>query len=226
MDFDLLPPSDSTLLRMTATSGLRTAYVQSPLFSVPVREPLLQTTAPATKLSVPAGVPFALRATLSTSLGHDGQPFAQTPMWSSDREGPIGSGFRRSTRLLASGVHTLSAELKGASAAIIASTTVMVRRAVEAFVHVATPDTVAGNSTSLYLFKIPQSAVVHVTKLSNSDKDPLDFDNHQIGVWWDGATWAIFNQDMANMSVGASFLIAVQRTAPTALLSARPLTMF
>lgn len=35
------------------------------------------------------------------------------------------------------------------------------------------------------------------------------YNNHEIGVWYNGAQWAIFNQDLAGMPVGASFNVLV-----------------
>lgn len=31
------------------------------------------------------------------------------------------------------------------------------------------------------------------------------YDNHPVGVWWNGASWSVFNQDGAAMPLGASF---------------------
>jgi hypothetical protein len=34
--------------------------------------------------------------------------------------------------------------------------------------------------------------------------------NHNIGVWWDGAEWAIFNEDQTTMTTGVSFNVVAQ----------------
>ncbi|HEX7358642.1 MAG TPA: T9SS type A sorting domain-containing protein [Ignavibacteriaceae bacterium] len=35
------------------------------------------------------------------------------------------------------------------------------------------------------------------------------YNNHEVGVWYDGSHWAIFNQDIAAMPVGASFNVLI-----------------
>ena len=35
------------------------------------------------------------------------------------------------------------------------------------------------------------------------------YDNHNIGVWYDGSKWAIFNQDLTAMPVNAAFNVLV-----------------
>lgn len=60
-------------------------------------------------------------------------------------------------------------------------------------------------------------AVIEVTANWNPDGTYTGFDNHRAGVWydtWDGK-WAIFNEDGANMPIGASFNVSASITSFT-----------
>jgi hypothetical protein len=217
-DFDLLPSSTKTLLRVTPTSGLRAASATSPAFVVNPRDPVLTISSPAPKSSVTAGIPVVLEARLSMSAGPDWSPVAPAPIWSSDREGGLGSGFRRSARLLISGTHVITAEanVNGGGAVAKASTTVNVSRGVEGFVQAASGK---GGSASLSLLNIPRSSVVHVTAVSNPSPGA-----HPAGVMWDGKGWAIFNNDKADIADGATYLICVRAPSAAAFVYRASLT--
>ena len=76
------------------------------------------------------------------------------------------------------------------------------------FVHTAT----AGNSADDYtmidnaLTNNNPNAIVVVTP---GGVCPCVYNNHPIGVWYTGSQWAIFNQDIAAMPVGAAFNVYV-----------------
>jgi hypothetical protein len=81
------------------------------------------------------------------------------------------------------------------------------------FVHRATEENVSQNSTKI---DHPSSngnpdAVLVVTPNWNPDDSPGIYNNHPIGVWYDSATqrWVIFNQDLADMPVGAGFNVVL-----------------
>ena len=89
-----------------------------------------------------------------------------------------------------------------------------------AFVHRATFGTVVDNSTYLDYPPINGNpdAVLLVTWIQGSGGDAAD-DAHPVGVWYDanrGGSWAIFNQDLAPMSVGATFgVVALEEPGET-----------
>jgi len=88
--------------------------------------------------------------------------------------------------------------------------TIKVRRSVNVSTHIATVDTIRKNSTFLSLAKAETSLILQATPVWNPEARGGVYDNHSIGVWWDGSRWAIFNQDMAVMPTGAAFFITDQ----------------
>jgi hypothetical protein len=79
------------------------------------------------------------------------------------------------------------------------------------FVHTAT----AGNSTYDYtkidnaLTNGNPNAIVFVTPNWNPGGVGGTYDNHPIGVFYDGNKWAIFNQDLTAIPVNAAFNVYV-----------------
>ncbi len=79
------------------------------------------------------------------------------------------------------------------------------------FVHTAT----AGNSTGDYtmidnaLTNNNPNAIVFVTPNWNPGNVGGTYNNHNIGVWYDGSKWAIFNQDHTAIPVNAAFNVLV-----------------
>ena len=77
------------------------------------------------------------------------------------------------------------------------------------FVHRATEENVSQNSTYI---DHPTSngnpdAILVVTPNWNPEGSPGIYNDHPIGVWYDfeAQRWAVFNQDLAEMPVGAGF---------------------
>lgn len=76
-----------------------------------------------------------------------------------------------------------------------------------AYRHVAAPGNIAGNYTLLDhpLLDGNACAQVHVTQSAGQGV----FNGHQIGVWYTGSRWSVFNQDGATMPVGAEFHVVI-----------------
>jgi hypothetical protein len=81
------------------------------------------------------------------------------------------------------------------------------------FVHRATEENVSQNSTYI---DHPSSngnpdAILVVTPNWNPEGSPGIYNAHPIGVWYDSEAqrWAVFNQDLADMPVEASFNVRV-----------------
>ncbi len=82
------------------------------------------------------------------------------------------------------------------------------------FVHRATPESIADNSTYIDhpLANNNPDAFILVTQILDSESDATD-DGHPIGVWYDAnrasGRWAIFNQDLAAMPEGTAFNVTI-----------------
>jgi hypothetical protein len=79
------------------------------------------------------------------------------------------------------------------------------------FVQHATPGTIQGDYTIIdnTLTNGNPNAIVMVTQNWNPGGGDGVYNNHPVGVWYDGAYWAIFNEDGADMKPQASFNVAV-----------------
>jgi hypothetical protein len=83
--------------------------------------------------------------------------------------------------------------------------------ATPAFIHRATAGNIVGNFTSInhpHCNGDP-NAILTVTPNWNPGGVGGTYNNHPIGVYYTGAVWAIFNQDLANMPVDAAFNVLV-----------------
>jgi len=83
-----------------------------------------------------------------------------------------------------------------------------------AYVHKASAGNSAGDYTILdnpYTNYTP-NAVLMVTSFWNSPQGSAGvYNNHNIGVWYNGSRWTIFNQDGSPIPVGASFSFVAQQ---------------
>lgn len=82
------------------------------------------------------------------------------------------------------------------------------------FVHTASASNTTGHVTRLNDARLngnPHAAFI-VTPNWNPPGSSGVYDNHPIGVWYDGSRWTIFNQDLAAMPTGAAFNIRIYRT--------------
>ncbi len=77
----------------------------------------------------------------------------------------------------------------------------------KAFVQTATGANSVNNWTNLnsYVTNSNPNAIVFATPNWNPGDVGGVYDNHAIGVWYTGHNWAIFNQDLTAMPIGASF---------------------
>jgi serine/threonine protein kinase len=82
---------------------------------------------------------------------------------------------------------------------------------VRVFLQHATPDTIRGNYTIIDnpLTNGNPNAILMVAQNWNPGGGNGTYNNHRVGVWYDGARWAIFNQDLAPMTSQASFNVLV-----------------
>jgi hypothetical protein len=80
-----------------------------------------------------------------------------------------------------------------------------------AFVHTATAENINNNWTIIDnpLTNNNPSAIVLVTPNWNPGGIGDTYDDHSIGVWYDGSKWAIFNQDESNMPVDTAFNVVI-----------------
>ncbi len=87
-----------------------------------------------------------------------------------------------------------------------------------AFVHTATIDNVVNAAT---VIDHPDAngnpdAVLTVTQNWNPNgTDDGVYNDHPIGVYWDGFHWSIFNQDLDPMTMGASFNVLIEPNRPS-----------
>ncbi len=79
-----------------------------------------------------------------------------------------------------------------------------------AFVHKATAANTSGHVTTLSYANPLQTDILMVTPNYNPVGGPLAYNNHPIGVYWNGNAWTIFNQDFAAI-VNTSYNVMVIR---------------
>jgi hypothetical protein len=81
----------------------------------------------------------------------------------------------------------------------------------DVFIHTATTSNIVGDYTILNdpVANGNPNAIVQVTANYNPPGLGGAYNNHAIGVWYTGSRWAIFNQDLAAMPVGAHFNVFV-----------------
>ena len=79
------------------------------------------------------------------------------------------------------------------------------------FVHTATAGNSAGDYTKIdnALTNGNPNAIVFTTPNWNPGGVGGVYDNHNIGVWYDGSQWAIFNQNLRAIPVNAAFNVFV-----------------
>jgi serine protease len=81
----------------------------------------------------------------------------------------------------------------------------------DGFVHRASAANISGHITTInnpYANGNP-NAIVIVTPNWNPGGAGGIYNNHAIGVWYNGSRWTIYNEDIAAMPVGAAFNVAV-----------------
>ena len=91
------------------------------------------------------------------------------------------------------------------------------------FIHTATAANITANSTTIDnpLTNGNPNALLTITQNWNPGGVGGIYNNHPVGVWYTGANWAIFNQDLAAMPAGAAFNVLVASTnAPTFIQAA------
>jgi hypothetical protein len=108
---------------------------------------------------------------------------------------------------------TARPQYEGGNTTPVRSTTSALEADEAVFVHRATSENIVDNSTYLDhpLANGNPNAFILVTQISKPDSDVANND-HPVGVWYDAnrsGRWAIFNQDLAVMSEGAAFNVAI-----------------
>ncbi len=94
-------------------------------------------------------------------------------------------------------------------------------RDLSTFVHVASSTNTIGNYTLLDhpLTRARPDALVFATPHQNPFRtNVLDLQSSVIGVWYTGSDWAIFNQDISGLPVGAAFNVHVVSPGPDAFV--------
>lgn len=78
-------------------------------------------------------------------------------------------------------------------------------------IHITTADNGINNWTVIdhSLANGEPNAVLQVTQNWNPNGVGGTYNDHNIGVWYDGTRWAIFNQDLADMPIDAAFNVRV-----------------
>ena len=81
------------------------------------------------------------------------------------------------------------------------------------FIHRATSESIAGNSTYIEnrLINANPEAIIFITQNWNPGGEGGTYNDHPIGVWYDSGRqrWAIFNQDRAAIPEGAAFNVLI-----------------
>jgi hypothetical protein len=83
------------------------------------------------------------------------------------------------------------------------------------FVHIATAGNSVNGWTTLDESSVnynPYAVIVVTQNWSPAGQSGGVFNVHQVGVWYDGSHWAIFNEDSAPVPVGAAFNVYVVST--------------
>jgi hypothetical protein len=62
----------------------------------------------------------------------------------------------------------------------------------------------------------PDAKIVVSHRYNSADKGSGKYNNHSIGVYYNGANWAIYNEDKANMPIGIIFNVAIKNQNQTA----------
>src|SRR5258706_13752398 len=106
VDFDSVPGLDKAMLKVTVTDGFNTASAESATFDVPKKAPQITLSGVQDGFTTDQGRPFYVEA--SAFDWEDGaftDPSAY--IWTSDKDGPIGTGPWISPQSLSPGEHTL-----------------------------------------------------------------------------------------------------------------------
>jgi len=96
---------------------------------------------------------------------------------------------------------------------------------IKGFVHQATPNTIRRNYTLIDhpLANGNPNAIVMVTQNWNPGGGNGTYNNHPVGVGYDGERWAIFNEDLAPMTPQAFFnVIVLSQSSSVFVQIARP----
>jgi hypothetical protein len=100
--------------------------------------------------------------------------------------------------------------LNGAPMEPDASFFVTVLEDTESIVHTALPGNIAAHQTEISSAGGDPAAVLFVTQFAGAPDSPgYTVNPHNVGVYFTGAAWRIFNQDFAPMPEGARFFVAV-----------------
>jgi predicted heme/steroid binding protein len=81
----------------------------------------------------------------------------------------------------------------------------------QAFVHTANSSNISGNTTAIDNAALNgnPNAIFFVTQNWNPSGTGGVYNNSEIGVWYDGSHWGIFNQNLSTMPDGASFNVLI-----------------
>src|SRR5262249_20585326 len=83
-----------------------------------------------------------------------------------------------------------------------------------AFVHQATSSNIGSDYTvfSNSATAGDPNAIVLVTQNWNPGGNGNTYNNHEVGVWYTGSQWSIFNEDYSSMPTQASFNVEILQT--------------
>jgi hypothetical protein len=86
------------------------------------------------------------------------------------------------------------------------------------YVHLATPENTSSIATRLDhpLLNGSPEATFFITQIWAPTGGDGVYNSHPVGVWYDGAYWSIFNEDKADMPVGAAFNVLIPPEGSTA----------
>jgi hypothetical protein len=231
VDFAALPGSKQAQLRIGAARGAAVTETRTPTFVVSTPAVRVSVTRPAETIVVGPGQPLRAEARASRPAGGPvADPSAYT--WSSDLDGPLGTGWACTVRLKQTGTHVLSVAVSqdGDSTAETAPAKVNVTRPVTSFIHTATSENTAGEVTRLAHAPthaertVPDARVCfdpfHVVQLGSRATDQVrraEYNKHgrsgsDTGKWIKGVRYSLLKDPAKQTTQQLLRLCEVQQT--------------
>jgi hypothetical protein len=218
VDFDSLPGSKQAQLRIAAARGAAVSETRTPTFVVSTPPIRVTVTRPAGTVVVAPGQPVRVEARASRPAGGPvADPTAYT--WSSDLDGPLGTGWACSLRLKQTGMHVLSVAVSqdGDLVTEPAPAKVTVTRPVTSFVHTPSAENTVGSATRLAHTPTAaeRTSLVQVTCLCRPRDTGGGADPQAVAVRYADGVWEIVRLDGQDIFQGSAFVVDFSDPGPT-----------